>query len=38
MEVIYLLRRVIEIYRDKKKDLHIVFSGFEKVYDKVPRD
>ena len=28
----------MEKYWDRKKDLHIVFIDFEKVYDKVSRD
>ncbi|GMQ10051.1 hypothetical protein CsSME_00053205 [Camellia sinensis var. sinensis] len=38
MEEIYLLRRVIEKYREKKRGIHIVFIDLEKTYDKVPRD
>ena len=38
MVVIYLLRRMIEKYREKKRDIHMVFINLEKVYDKVSRD
>ena len=32
MEAIYLLRTLIEKYREKKKNLHMVFIDLEKVY------
>ena len=37
-EVVHLIRRLIEPYRDKKNNLHLVFIDLEKTNDKVPRE
>ena len=37
-EAIYLFRRLMGVYRDRKVDLHMAFINLEKVYDRVSRE
>jgi hypothetical protein len=38
MDAIFLIRQLMKRCREQKKDLHIIFIGLVKSYDKVPRN
>jgi len=37
-EAIHLISWLMEMHRDRKKDLYIVFIDIERAYDRVPRE
>lgn len=38
IEAIYILIQLTKKYKDRKKDLHMIFIDLEKVYDRVLRE
>ncbi|KAL6495393.1 hypothetical protein OROGR_029956 [Orobanche gracilis] len=37
-EAIHLVRRLMEKFRERRRDLHMVFIDLEKAYDSISRD
>jgi hypothetical protein len=38
IEAIFLIRQVVERYKEQKKDLHMVFIDLKKTYDKISKN
>ena len=38
IEAMYLLRKLMDMYRDRKVDLHMMFIDLKKAYDRVPHE
>jgi Reverse transcriptase (RNA-dependent DNA polymerase) len=38
MEVIFLIKQLMERHREQKNDLHMIFIDLEKACDKIPRN
>jgi hypothetical protein len=38
LEAIFLIRQLMEKYREQKKNMHMIFLDLEKTYDKIPRN